>query len=113
MNKILIFLSFVIVMLSSSCNGAAKNDDSIVGVWKEYRTNDDDYLLSSWKFNSDGSGLFVVEGMTNTQKIAFTWKKTSSSEIEINTNGETQTLEINNGLLIENGAFGTTVFKKQ
>ena len=51
--------------------------------------------------------------MTNTQKIAFTWKKTSSSEIEINTNGETQTLEINNGLLIENGAFGTTVFKKQ
>ena len=46
-------------------------------------------------------------------KNAFTWKKTSSSEIEINTNGETQTLEINNGLLIENGAFGTTVFKKQ
>ena len=51
--------------------------------------------------------------MTNTQRVAFTWKKTSSSMIEINTNDDKLNLELNNGLLIEKGSFGTTIFKKQ
>lgn len=65
------------------------------------------------KFNSDGSGLFIVEGITNTQKVSFTWEKTNSSTITINLNGEETILELSNGLLIENSAFGSVVFKKQ
>lgn len=113
MNRLFILLSFSMIFLFSSCSGTSKSNDSIVGEWKEYRADGDDYLLSSWKFNSDGSGLFIVKGMTNTQRVAFTWKKTSSSMIEINTNDDKLNLELNNGLLIEKGSFGTTIFKKQ
>lgn len=113
MNRLFVCLSISIIFLLSSCNNGSKSDDFIVGTWKEYRTDGDDYLLSSWKFNSDGSGLFIVKAITNTQKLAFTWKKTGTSTIEINTNGDYQTLELNNGLLIEKSSFGTTIFKKQ
>lgn len=113
MSRLFILLSLTIMFLFSSCSGTSKGDDSIVGEWKEYRADGDDYLLSSWKFNSDGSGLFIVKGTTNTQRVAFTWKKTSSSTIEINTNDDKLNLELNNGLLIEKGSFGTTIFKKQ
>ena len=51
--------------------------------------------------------------MTNTQKISFTWEKTEASTIIINMNGESSTLELNNGLLIVNSAFGSVVYKKQ
>lgn len=110
--KLLVIL--LIVTLSTnfySCT--SQSSDSIVGTWKEYRENSDDYLLSTWKFNEDGSGLFTVQGMTNTQKINFTWEKTGTSTIKINTNGNISTLELNNGLLIENSAFGSVVYKKK
>ena len=88
----------------NSCGNKSQGSNSIVGTWKEYRADtNDDYGLSSWKFNSDGSGLFIVEGITNTQKVSIT----------INLNGEETTLELNNGLLIENSALGSVVFKKQ
>ena len=83
-------------------------------IWKEYRADaNDDYGLSSWKFNSDGSGLFIVKGITNTQKVSFTWEITNSSTVTVNLNGEESTLELSNGLLIENSALGSVVFKKQ
>lgn len=105
---------FLIVIFSTnfySCN--SQSSDSIVGTWKEYRENSDDYLLSTWKFNDDGSGLFTVKGMTNIQKMGFTWEKVGNSTIKINTNGDISTLELNNGLLIEHGNFGSIVYKKQ
>lgn len=98
----------------NSCGNKSQGSNSIVGTWKEYRADtNDDYGLSSWKFNSDGSGLFIVEGITNTQKVSFTWESTNNSTITINLNGEETTLELNNGLLIENSALGSVVFKKQ
>ena len=101
------------VALCVGLSSCGNKSNSIVGIWKEYRDNSDDYLLSTWKFNEDGSGLFTVQGMTNTQKISFTWEKTETSTIIINMNGESSTLELNNGLLIENSAFGSVVYKKQ
>lgn len=97
----------------SSCGNQSQDSNSIIGTWKEYRENSDDYLLSSWKFNEDGSGLYTVQGMTNTQKVSFTWESTSTSTITINMDGEYSTLELSNGLLIENSALGSIVFKKQ
>lgn len=98
----------------SSC-GNKSQGSSIVGTWKEYRADtNDDYGLSYWKFNNDGSGLFIVEGITNKQKVGFTWKNiNNSSTITIDLNGEEMTLELNNGLLIENSELGSVVFKKQ
>ena len=88
-------------------------NNDVVGVWKEYRTDGDDYLISSWKFNRDGSGIYMVVGATNKQRIAFTWKKTDYSTIEIDMNGDYSTLELTNGLLLEKSGYGTIVFKKQ
>lgn len=93
-----------------SCTYNTQISDSIIGTWKEYRDNSDDYLLSTWKFDEDGSGLFIVQGMT---KVSFTWEHSGSSIIIINTDGSSSTLELNNGLLIENSAFGSIVYKKQ
>ena len=40
-----------------SCSNKSQNSDSIVGIWKEYRADaNDDYGLSSWKFNSEPVG---------------------------------------------------------
>ncbi|WP_304314416.1 hypothetical protein [Phocaeicola plebeius] len=110
----LLAISLLIITLNTGFYSCTSQDsDSIIGTWKEYRDNSDDYLLSTWKFNEDGSGLYTVQGMTNTQKISFTWENTNSSTITINMNGEYSTLELNNGLLIENSAFGSVVYKKQ
>ena len=112
----LLAISFLVTLCTglSSCGNNSQSSNSIVGTWKEYRADaNDNYGLSSWKFNSDGSGLFIVEGITNTQKVSFTWEKTNSSTITINLNGEETILELSNGLLIENSAFGSVVFKKQ
>lgn len=111
MNKVFFCLSLVMIFLMEACGPVHKND--VVGEWKEYRANGDNYLLSSWKFNSDGSGLFIVQGFTNTQKIALTWRKINSSEIEVTMSGETDILELSNGLLIENSGYNTIVYKKQ
>lgn len=109
----LLAISLLITLNTSFYSCITQDSDSIIGTWKEYRDNSDDYLLSTWKFNEDGSGLFTVQGMTNTQKISFTWEKTEASTIIINMNGESSTLKLNNGLLIENSAFGSVVYKKQ
>lgn len=73
----------------------------------------DDYSLSTWKFNEDGSGIFTLQGMTNTQKISFTLEKIEDSIIIDKHEWRKLTLELNNGLLIENNAFGNVVYKKQ
>ena len=79
----------------NSCGNKSQGSNSIVGTWKEYRADtNDDYGLSSWK-------------------VSFTWESTNNSTITINLNGEETTLELNNGLLIENSALGSVVFKKQ
>ena len=96
----------------SSWNCVSNNND-IVGVWEEYRADGDDYGLSSWKFNNDGSGIFSVQGYTNKQQVAFTWEKTSSRiRVDMN-NGDITYLSIDNGLLIESNSYSTIVFKKR
>ena len=55
----------------------------------------------------------MVEGYTNVQKMAFLWEK-SGSTIRINHNdGNPTILKLNNGLLIEDNAFGPTVYRKR
>lgn len=115
MNKLrlgVIALLAIFSIVFYSCTYNTHTSDSIIGIWKEYRDNSDDYLLSTWRFDEDGSGLFIVQGMTNTQKVGFTWEHSGSSII-INMDGSSSTLELNNGLLIENSAFGSIVYKKQ
>ena len=113
MKKALKLYTLITLLFICACNNINVNN-SIVGIWKEYRADpNDDYGLSSWKFNDDGSGLFIVEGITNTQKVSFTWEKVNSSTIIINLNGEETILELSNGLLIGNSALGCVVFKKQ
>ena len=111
MKRLFLFLAMSLFLLSS-CGGGSNSSD-LVGSWKEYRADaNDDYLLSTWKFNSDGSGVFSVSGFTETQKTSFMWEKLSSSTVKITMNGSTSTLELNNGMLIERSASGTIVFKK-
>lgn len=113
MKKTLIITVIALCLALCACNIGSR-DNSIVGTWTEYRADGDNYGISSWKFNSDGSGLFSVQGYTNRQQVAFTWQQKGDTLIEINMNGDYQTLEINNGLLIENDYyFGTIVYKKQ
>lgn len=111
MKKILFALAMVYLVFCSCTSSSNSND--IVGIWQEYREDGNNYGLSSWKFNSDGSGIFTVQGITSNEQVAFTWEKKSSS-IKINmNNGDVSYLSIDNGLLIENSAFGTYVFKKK
>ena len=101
------------LLFLGSC-GMSGNSNDVVGSWKEYRADsNDDYGLSTWKFNNDGSGLFIVGGYTNTQKTSFMWEKINSTTIKIKIGNETSTLELSNGMLIEKSGFGTTVFRKQ
>ena len=112
MNKLFISVIIALCFTFCACNSNSTND-SIIGTWTECRANGDDYGLSSWKFNSDGSGIFSVQGYTNKEQIAFIWEA-NGNNIEVNMNGEYQTLELNNGLLIETtNSIGTIVFKKQ
>ena len=114
MKKFLLCTAILLSLTLSVCVGGSGNSDSIVGTWKEYRDDPtDDYGLCTWKFNSDGSGYFMVEGYTNVQKMAFLWEK-SGSTIRINHNdGNPTILKLNNGLLIEDNAFGPTVYRKR
>lgn len=112
MKKIFIGAIMMLCLAFSACNTNSASS-SIVGTWTEYRTDGDNYGISSWKFNSDGSGLFSVRGYSNIQRVAFTWKSKGGSLVEIYIDGGYQTLEINNGLLIENSYMGTIVYKKQ
>jgi hypothetical protein len=113
MNRLFVVLSFAVMLFVTSCdNLSSRSGDSVVGIWTEYREDGDTYLQSSWKFNSDGSGMFIVDGMSGNEKVPFTWTELGPAGVEVNMNGETQILEINNGLLIESGSLGTTVFKK-
>lgn len=114
MKKFLLCTAILLSLTLSACVGGSGNSDSIVGTWKEYRDDPtDDYGLGTWKFNSDGSGYFMVEGFTNVQKVAFLWEK-SGSTIRVNYNDDNPTvLRLNNGLLIENCAFGPTVYRKR
>lgn len=110
MKKFLMLATLTCCLLGLvSCNS---EENTIVGQWNEYRADGDDYLLSSWKFNEDGTGVFTVNGMSNTQKVSFLWEK-DESNILVKTNNDNITLELNNGLLIEKNSFGTTVFKKK
>ena len=110
--KLLVIL-LVVTLSTNFYSCTSQSSDSIVGTWKEYRDDSDDYLLSTIKFNEDGTGLFTVQGMTNTQKFSFTWEKTDASTIKIDTNGNISTFELNNGLLIEHSSFGSIIYKKK
>ncbi len=112
MKTLFICLSISLSLAISACGSSQSNNNSIIGTWNEYRTNGDNYMLSSWKFNADGSGLFITKGYSNTETTAFSWESKNDSKIEVYINGDFQTLEINNGLLIEEGSLGTTIFKK-
>ena len=107
---LILFLGF---LLFTSCGNNGSSND-VVGSWKEYRADsNDDYLLSTWKFNNDGSGLFIVGGYSNTQRTSFMWEKINAYTIRITMNGSSSNLELNNGMLIEKSGFGTVVYKKR
>lgn len=90
------------------------NGSSITGTWKEYRDNGDDYLLSSYTFYSDGSGVFKVEGLTNTQRVPYTWSLSGDEIYIYYEDGSARTLSYNQGLIIEHSNLsGDIVFKKQ
>lgn len=114
--KKIFFLAIIIILITiSACNSGANSSESIVGSWKEYRADSsDDYGLGEYRFRSDGSGVFIVYGYTNTQKVPFLWEKTGSNSYKLNMNNSSSYLEINNGLLVESGSlYGTIVYKKQ
>jgi hypothetical protein len=112
MKHIIYLLLFPFLLALTSCKGSSTSNESIIGTWVEHRADpNDDYGLGRWKFNGDGSGMFIVKGYTNTQRVAFTWER-SGRYIKVNMNGDIETLELNNGLLIEESSFGTTVYKK-
>ena len=47
-----------------------------------------------------------VNAVSYTHLVSFTWEITNSSTVTVNLNGEESTLELSNGLLIENSALG-------
>ena len=60
----LLTISLLVTLNIGFYSCTSQDSDSIIGTWKEYRDNSDDYLLSTWKFNEDGSGLFTVQVFT-------------------------------------------------
>ena len=117
MKKVLSLMILLVSLVSlSSCNfmnGKSSNDGSVVGTWCEYRDDGDDYLLSTYVFNSDGSGVFKVKAMTNTERLPFTWSQSGQYIYVYHENGETTTLSYNQGLIIEHSGLGEIVFKKR
>ena len=117
MKKVLSLMILLVSLVSlSSCNfmnGKSSNDGSVVGTWCEYRDDGDDYLLSTYVFNSDGSGVFKVKAMTNTERLPFTWSQSGQNIYVYHENGETTTLSYNQGLIIELSGLGEIVFKKR
>ena len=117
MKKVLSLMILLVSLVSlSSCNfmnGKSSNDGSVVGTWCEYRDDGDDYLLSTYVFNSDGSGVFKVKAMTNTERLPFTWSQYGQNIYVYHENGETTTLSYNQGLIIEHSGLGEIVFKKR
>ncbi|MBR5208499.1 MAG: lipocalin family protein [Paludibacteraceae bacterium] len=94
---------------------SCKHSDSgnLIGTWNEYREDGDDYLLSSFTFNQDGSGFFKVQGITNTQRISFSWSLSGQRVYIKNDKGDEDILSFNNGLIIEHSAMGDIVYKKR
>ena len=117
MKKVLSLMILLVSLVSlSSCYfmiGKSSNDGSAVGTWCEYRDDGDDYLLSTYVFNSDGSGVFKVKAMTNTERLPFTWSQSGQNIYVYHENGETTTLSYNQGLIIEHSGLGEIVFKKR
>lgn len=110
--------SFVLALLLStfviSCTSGSS--DSIYGVWKEYRADDpsDDYLISQLRFNQNGTGSFcLLDGGTVREKHEFTWYIDDGGYIQTNSSMGSSTYSFNNGLITENSAFGTIVYKKK
>lgn len=109
-----IFIYALTALLACACGGSRQNTNGIAGTWNEYRTDpNDDYGLSSWRFDKDGSGVFTVEGFSNTQQLRFRWEQTDGTTIRITTGDESIDLELSNGLLIEKSGFGSKVYRKQ
>ncbi len=110
-----IFLIIVLPIALWACNNSTNNVESIVGSWKEFRADSsDDFCLGEYRFRADGSGIFIVHGYTNTQRVPFLWEKTGLNTYKLNMNNSSCCLEVNNGLLVESSSlFGTIVYKKQ
>lgn len=113
--KKLLFIFLSVTLLFCACsNSSSSSSNSIIGTWKEHRADpSDDYGLGEYSFNRDGSGIFKVYGISNTQKMSFLWEKDGASRIKISSNSDVIYLELNNGLLIEKSSFGTIVYKKR
>lgn len=115
--KKLFFLGIALLMLSCafvSCNNGGSN--SVYGVWKEYRADDpsDDYLISQLRFNENGTGSFVLlDGSDVRNKFEFTWTMDAYGVITTRSFNGSSTYYFNNGLITEESAFGTIVYKKK
>lgn len=79
-----------------------------VSEWKER-----DYGLSSWKFNSDGTGLFIEEGLSNVSQKKFTWDMVRADySITIYMDGEHIKLSNQNNeqLVLEDEHLGNIIY---
>lgn len=111
-----LMMLFVSIISITSCNFKSSDTgsgNSIIGTWQEYRDDGDDYLLSTYIFHSDGSGVFKVQALSNTQRLPFTWTLSGQKKYIEYDSGETTALSYNQGLIIEHSGFGEVVFKKK
>lgn len=101
--------------ITTSCSSTGS--DSVYGVWKEYRADDpsDDYLISQLRFNQDGTGTFtLLDGGSVRSKYSFYWEMDAMGNITTNNmDGSSSTFRFYNGLITENSAFGSIVYKKK
>lgn len=112
---LLIVTALLLCISFSSCKEL--DSGSVYGVWKEYRADDpsDDYLISQLRFNQNGTGSFTLfDGDKVRDKFEFSWKMDDYGTITTYTfTGRSSRYNFNNGLITEDSAFGTIVYKKK
>lgn len=117
MKRIYLILVTAIMLCTSLTSCKEMSSGSVYGIWKEYRADDpsDDYLISQLRFNQDGTGSFtLLDGSNVRNKFTFTWKMDNYGNIKTYTfDGNSSTYQFNNGLITEQSAFGSVVYKKK
>lgn len=100
------------------CACFSSNSNSIYGEWVEYRADDptDTYLISHLEFKNGGIGAFwLTDAGRIRSKFEFTWTDDGYGNITTHSmmDGSSSHFSFNNGLVVENSAFGGVVYKKR
>lgn len=97
----------------------SSSTDEIVGSWNENRTDGDNYLLGHYIFNADGTGRWICTGGLDVDTdirsvIEFTWYQDASGDIVTkDTEGKTEVLSFQEGLIVEHSAGGDVIYVKR